>query len=131
MPGVPASETRATSRPARSASRMRSPFQRSLCSKYDVVGVEIPCARQQARGAARVLAGDERDLAQDAHRAQGDVLEVAERRGDDVERPCGLRPSSMRGPIASGILPQSRWRNHWTSSRCDLMRRQGAVTTRP
>src|SRR6266496_5385342 len=41
MPGVPASDTIATSRPARRASRIRSPFQRSLCSKYEVVGVAM------------------------------------------------------------------------------------------
>ena len=46
----------------------------------------MPWAREQGRRAARVLAGDERDLPQDAQRAQRDVLEVAERRGHHVQR---------------------------------------------
>ena len=33
----------------------------------------------------RVLAGDQRDFLEDAHRAQRDVLEVSQRRGHDVE----------------------------------------------
>jgi hypothetical protein len=33
MPGVPASDTRATLRPERKAFRIWPPFQRSLCSK--------------------------------------------------------------------------------------------------
>ena len=89
IPGVPASETRATERPARSASRMRSPFHFSLCSKYDVVAVAMPWAWSRPRRPPRVLAGDERDLLQHAQRAQGDVLEVADGRRDHVERAGG------------------------------------------
>ena len=39
----------------------------------------------------RVLGGDDVTLAQDAERAEGDVLEVANRRGDEVKRAGGER----------------------------------------
>ena len=48
---------------------------------------------QEDAGAAGVLAGDERDLLQDAERAQRDVLEIAEGSRDDVER-AGRSPPS-------------------------------------
>lgn len=47
--------------------------------RRDVVAVE-----QDARR-ARVLGGDQTHLAQHPQRAQGDVFEIADGRGDDVE----------------------------------------------
>ena len=47
--GVPASDTSATSLPARSVARIWAPLERSLCWKYDVVGVPIPCASRSLR----------------------------------------------------------------------------------
>ncbi len=41
---MPASETSAADRPPRTTSRIFSPFHFSLCSKYDVVGVEMSWA---------------------------------------------------------------------------------------
>ena len=41
---------------------------------------------EEVAGSARVLRGHQRHLAQDPQRPQRDVLEVADRRGDDEER---------------------------------------------
>ncbi len=41
---------------------------------------------QQSPGVARVLGGDDVALAQHAQRAQRDILEVANGRGDEVKR---------------------------------------------
>ncbi len=46
---------------------------------------------EQLPGMPRVLGGDHVALAQDAQRAQRDVLQVANRRGDEVKRAGGER----------------------------------------
>ena len=46
---------------------------------------------EQLAGMPRVLGGDDVTLAQDAERAERDVLEVANRRGDEVKRAGGER----------------------------------------
>jgi len=52
-------------------------------------------ALEQRARAARVLGGDEVDLAEDAQRPQGHVLQVADRGGDDVEGPGRHRTSTL------------------------------------
>ena len=49
-------------------------------------GVDVVGAEEGARD-ARVLGGDQRHLLQDAQGAQGDVFEIADGRGHDVQRP--------------------------------------------
>jgi hypothetical protein len=46
--------------------------------------VDVEVAQQRA-GPARVLAGDQIHLFEDAEGAQGDVFEIADRSGDDEE----------------------------------------------
>ena len=52
-------------------------------------------ALEERARAARVLGGDEIDLAEHAQRPQGDVLQVADRGGDDVEGPGRHRTSTL------------------------------------
>ena len=52
-------------------------------------------ALEERARAARVLGGDEIDLAEDAQRPQGHVLQVADRGGDDVEGPGRHRTSTL------------------------------------
>ena len=54
-------------------------------------------AREQVRGAARILSGDERDLAQHPQRPESDVFEVADWRGDHEQRAGHERASQRRG----------------------------------
>src|SRR5258707_519196 len=55
-------------------------------------------APQEDLGVPGVLAGDHVDLLQDLQRARRDVLEVPDRRRDEVERP---RPASIAGTFAA------------------------------
>ena len=86
MAGVPASETSATSRPARSAFEDLLTLEALVVLEVGGGGSRLSRAPQQLPRVPGVLAGDERDLAQDPQRPQGHVLEVPERRRDDVER---------------------------------------------
>ena len=56
-------------------------------------------AVQQLHRPPRVLAGDHRRLLEDAHGAEGDVLQVPQRRRHDVQRPA---KSHAQGPSATG-----------------------------
>ena len=102
MPGVPASLTSATLPPSR---RVRSSFSRRLALvvrvQRDRARVDAVVREQGARG-ARVLAGDDVGRAQDLDGAGARIGEVADRRGDDVERSgCGVQTgqggSTLRG----------------------------------
>ncbi len=97
-----------------------------------------PVALEQVLRAARVLAGDEIDLAEDPQGAQGDILEVPDGRGDEVERspftplpspppsrrtqsarptdPCRIRPPSAGLPQACPT-PRSRAASSRVSAR--------------
>ena len=67
-------------------------------------------AREQMSRAPRVFGGDHRHLAQHSQRAHGDVLEVADRRGDHEQRAghvggrvyCTIGGSAVVGPSSSG-----------------------------
>ena len=50
---------------------------------------------QQLAGVASVLGGDQVHAAEDAQGAQGDVLEVADGRGDDVQRAAIIPPALL------------------------------------
>ncbi len=84
MPGVPASETSATRLPERTCAT-------SSCARVRFVVLVIADGRgadvemvQQLLRVAGVFAGDELGCAEDMERAQGDVVEVADGRGDEV-----------------------------------------------
>ena len=51
---------------------------------------------QQGPRRAGVLGGDERNLAEHTQRSKGDVLQIADRGCDDVERPHVARPLADR-----------------------------------
>src|SRR5262249_1625314 len=60
--------------------------------------MDVEVGEQRPR-AARVLAGDQVDLAQHTQRARGDVLEIADRCGDDEERAAGAQATrTVPGP---------------------------------
>ncbi len=67
---------------------------------------------EQLLGLARVFAGDAVCLAQDAQGTQGDVFEVADGRGDEVEAGERLVFSSTLtvSPIWTGGAKLERWR---------------------
>ena len=64
-----------------SAARGRGELVEAGQGSVDVVGTK------QGAGHSGVLGGDQRHLFEDAQRAQGDVFEVANGRGHDVQRP--------------------------------------------
>src|SRR5437867_4460558 len=64
-----------------------------------LVNVEM---REERTRPARVLAGDQVHFAQDAQRAQGDVLEVADRSRDDEERAAQATPTALALPRRAG-----------------------------
>src|SRR5690348_12262079 len=111
--GVPASLTSTTS-PAPSAASTRCkprPPAGARQHRRAVAQVRLTKAvpRQQPRGDARVLGGDRTHFPEHAERAQRHVLEVADRRGDDVEgaqAPPALRATSpLRGEEISPTQP--------------------------
>src|SRR5439155_1705697 len=86
-------------RPARAA----APATRELVVLEVAHGplVDVEMREERARP-ARVLAGDQIHFAQDAQRAQGDVLEVADRSRDDEERAAQATPTALALPRRAG-----------------------------
>jgi hypothetical protein len=103
IPGVPASEISATRAPPASALDQLVGARASLPSKSDITRAPPACpGAQQLTGAARVLGGDDLGLAQHARGAQREILEVADRRGDDRQRPPRHYSSRRRADVDRG-----------------------------
>ena len=85
MPGVPASETTAMRAPSLSASVSSSARAALVVHVVADGGGGDAEVVEELLGLAGVLAGDAVDAAQDAKSAQGDVFEVADGSGDEVE----------------------------------------------
>ncbi len=82
--GVPASVTSATRLPCSSNPTTCCARRRSLCSlRLQYVGADA-VVREQYPGHARVLRRDDIDLRQNVERAQGDVAQIPDRRGDHI-----------------------------------------------
>ena len=103
MSGVPASETSAIAAP--SASR-RNSAGRALRRIVVVVGRERRgdgVAVEELSRHPRILAGDQVGAGQRVQRAQGDVAEIADRGGDDVQPRSELRHVDL--PAVEDIVP--------------------------
>ncbi len=100
IPGVPASVTRATDSPF--ASRASDSFD--TCALVVLVdaedrGFDIEMAKQNA-GSTRIFGSDELDLLEHLDGTEGDVVEIADGRRDDVEHAF-----RSRGPSGHSKLP--------------------------
>ena len=85
-------------------------------------GVDVVGTEEGARD-ARVLGGDQRHLFEDAQGAQGDVFEIADGRGHDVQRPHVVFSKPSEFPEVYDKT--DRW------SGCTVVARAGAVAGRP
>ena len=71
---------------------MPQQFNQPSCPCVLVVGMEThepgrdPEVAEEVPGPARILGGHEGDFPKNAQGAEGDVVEVADRRGDDEQR---------------------------------------------
>ncbi len=83
--GVPASEMRATRAPASSRAMSLGRMRFGIVLVIGrALGRDV-VMREELKAHARVLAGDEVGRAQDAERAQRDILDIADRRRDEIE----------------------------------------------
>ena len=85
MPGMPASETTAMIPPFLRASMSSSARSRSLCWWKLTVGVVMAKWLRSFCGLAGVFAGDAVGVLRTSKGAEGDVFEVADGSGDEVE----------------------------------------------
>ena len=98
-PACPASVTSARSAPPRRCSSSAVGPRRLALGVVARHPGRDPVARQQPVRVPRVLGRDERHGPQDLERPERDVAEVADRRGDDVQRPAGARPIPVPAPL--------------------------------
>jgi hypothetical protein len=108
MPGVLASEIKAMSCPAFSRSTSRGALARSTVVVAGQRGGDA-VVREQLAAVARILGGDTVDFLEHAQGAQGDVLEVAERCGDYVQRPRHACDHASPRPALQGTAGEQNF----------------------
>ena len=101
---MPASETRARVSPAARRSRTSGIRRNSLCSWQETRGRRDAVAREEVPRPAGVLAEDEAGLVQGREGARGEVLEVADRGGDDEEPSCRAAGRGHAAMLPAGLL---------------------------
>ena len=107
-PGSPASLTSATRSPASSrGSNSRRPLRLRCAGGSETSRARTPCRSSSFARVTRVLAEHDVGLGELAQDAQGDVLEVADRRRADRERHAYSPSSASKPIIAAPIRPAS------------------------